>query len=97
MDVSADQLKYAVEKQHGGKATLVTKLPVKEIFEGKTVWEGVVHIFDLERHPAATRAYAWSSQDGDRRRAYAVLHLGSIGSPRDAVQATLASERKTGK
>jgi hypothetical protein len=40
---------------------LVDALPVKEVFEGKTVWEGIIHVFDLEGHPGATRAYAWSS------------------------------------
>lgn len=41
------------------------------------MWEGVVYVFDLEDHPKATRAYAWSSpvEGSDRRRFYAVLHL----------------------
>jgi hypothetical protein len=56
MEVGADQLKQAVEGQHGGVATLVDALPVKEVYEGRTVWEGVVHVFDLEAHPKATRA-----------------------------------------
>jgi len=78
MEVSADQLKQAAESQHGGTATLVDALPVKELFEGRTVWEGVVHIFDLDGHPRATRAYAWSSpvEGSDRRRFYAVLAEG---------------------
>jgi len=61
MDVSVDQLKEAVKGQHGGKATLISAEPVKETFNGKTVWEGTVHVFDLEGRPKATRAYAWSS------------------------------------
>ena len=28
--------------EHGGMATLVAAEPVKEVFEGKTVWEGTV-------------------------------------------------------
>jgi len=96
-EVSSDQLKQAVESQHGGKAVLVDAMPVKELYEGKTVWEGVVHVFDLEGHPKATRAYAWSSPvDGsDRRRFYAVLHLGGIRSPLDAVRAAIVAERKS--
>lgn len=49
--------------------------------------EGTVHVFDLEGHPRATRAYAWShlvGDTGDRWRFFAVLHLGGIRSPRDA-------------
>jgi hypothetical protein len=41
MGPSADQLKQAVERQHGGSAKLVTKLPVKEVIEGKTVSDGI--------------------------------------------------------
>jgi hypothetical protein len=40
---------------------LIGMEPGKEVFDGKTVWEGVVHVFDLEGHPKATGAYAWSS------------------------------------
>jgi hypothetical protein len=32
---------------HGGSARLAQSVPVRETFEGKTVWEGVVHVFDL--------------------------------------------------
>ena len=39
MDVSVDQLQRAVEGQHGGKAMLVGAGPVKETFQGKTVWK----------------------------------------------------------
>jgi hypothetical protein len=97
MEVSTDQLKQAIESQHGGTATLVSVEPVKEVFNGQTVWEGVVHVFDLEGHPRATRAYAWSHLVGDigeRRRFYAVLHLGGIRSPLDAVRAAIVAERR---
>jgi hypothetical protein len=61
-------------------------------FKGKVVWDGVVHTFDLEGHPKATRAYAWSSpiKGSDNRRFYAVLHLGGVRSPLDAVRAAVA-------
>jgi len=42
-EVEADQLKQAVERMHGGMATFAQFVPVRETFEGKTVWEGVVH------------------------------------------------------
>ena len=91
-----DQLKQAVEGQHGGRAVFLAAEPVKETFNGKTVWEGTVHVFDLEGHPKATRAYAWSTpgKGGDRRRFYAVLHLGGIRSPLDAVKAAIVAERR---
>lgn len=96
MEVSAHQLKQAVEGQHGGTAVLDYAAPVREIFDGQTVWEGVVHVFNLEGHPRATWAYAWSSpvEGSDRRRFYAVLHLGGIRSPLDAVRAAIVAESK---
>ncbi len=89
-------LKRVVESQHSVRATFVTVDPVHEAFEGKTVWEGEVHVFDLEGHPSATRAYAWSSpiEGSDKRRFYAVLHLGGIRSPLDAVRAAIVAEHR---
>src|SRR5215470_501823 len=97
-EVEAAQLQRAVEGQHGGKAVLVSVEPVKETFMGQTVWEGAVHVFDLEGHPKATRAYAWSSpiEGSNKRRFYAVLHLGGIRSPLDAVRAAIVAEHRHG-
>ena len=69
IEVDPDQLMQAIESQHGGRATLVQPVPVREAFDGKPVWEGVVHIFDLEDHPKTTRAYAWSSPVEGQRQA----------------------------
>ena len=93
-EVSSDQLKQAVEAQHGGKAVLVGVAPVTETFDGKTVWDGVVHVFDLEGNAKSTRAYTWSSpiEGSSERRFYAVLHLGGIRSPLDAIRAAIVAE-----
>lgn len=98
IEVDPSQLKQAVEGQRGGTAVLDYVAPVREMFEGKTVWEGTGHIFNLEGHPGATRAYAWSSPvvASDRRRFYAVLHLGGIRSPLDAVRAAIVAEQRAG-
>jgi len=90
------ELKGAVESQHGGTATFVETVAVKETYEGKTVWDGTVHVFDLDGHPGAMRAYAWSSPiEGDtKRRFFAVLHLGFIRSPQDAVKAAIVAEHR---
>ncbi len=90
------QLKEAVESQHGGTATLAQSVPVRETFENKTVWEGLVHAFDLAGHPKATRAYAWSSpiEGSAKRRFFAVLHIEAIRSPADAVRAAIVQEHR---
>lgn len=96
MDVDAKELKKAVEAQHGCTATFVQSVPVKETFEGKTVWEGVVHVFAIHGHPQSHKAYAWSSpiEGSDKRRFFAVLHLPPIVTPRDAVRAAIVAEAR---
>jgi hypothetical protein len=96
-EVTDYELKHAVERQHGGTATFAQSVPVKETFQSATVWEGVVHVFDLAGHPKATRAYAWSSpiEGSDKRRFFAVLHMGAIKSPVDAVRAAIVAEHKS--
>src|ERR1700693_4621026 len=94
--VEDNQLKEAVERMHGGTATLAQSVPVRETFEGKTVWNGVVHIFDLAGHPTATRAYAWPfpAESSDELRIVAVLHTERINSPVEAVRAAIVAEHK---
>jgi hypothetical protein len=58
MSDSSSELKMAIESQHGGVANLVQSIPVAEMHNDVTVWEGVVQVFDLADHPKATRAYA---------------------------------------
>lgn len=98
-EASTNELKRAVETQHGGTATLVQSVPIRETFEGKTVWEGVVHVFDLAGHPKAKRAYAWSSpiEGSSKRRFYAVLHVPPITSPVEAVRAAIVVEKRNDK
>lgn len=96
MDVSAEQLKQAVEGQHGGRAKLAYVSHVPELYGHELVWNGTVHVFNQEGHPKATRADAWSSliEGSDKRRFYAVLHLGGIRSAVDAVRAAIVAEHR---
>ncbi|MDB6055484.1 MAG: hypothetical protein JWN25_3007 [Verrucomicrobiales bacterium] len=34
------------------------------MFQGKTVWQGNVEVFDLRNHPKVQRCYPWSHLDG---------------------------------
>lgn len=94
METSISDLKKAVEATNGGTAKFLEKAPVLESFQGKPVWEGIVHVFMLEGHPKATKCYAWSSSvDGsNKRRFYAVLHIAPINSAADAVRAAIVEE-----
>lgn len=91
-----DDLKNAIESQHGGTAIRLQTVPVRETLDGTMVWEGAVHVFALVGHPKAARAYAWSSPiaGSDKRQYFAVLHMGGITCPQEAVRAVLAAERE---
>ena len=94
-EVDPSELKRAVEAQHGGTASLVQWVPIDERHDGKPVWQGVVHVFDLAGHPKAKRAYAWSSErDDGKRRFYAVLHMGPVTRPVEAVRAAIVAEQR---
>ncbi len=86
-------LKAAIERLHGGTATLAQSVPVRETFDGKP---GVVHVLDLGGHPTATRAYPWSSpiEGSMKRRFFAVLHTDRINSPIEAVRAAIVAEQR---
>ena len=87
-------LHQAIRDLHGCESEWIETMPIVETFEGQTVWEGDVEVFDLIDHPTASRCYAWSYQVNEtgKRRYLAVLHDGPIDSPRKAVQAAIASD-----
>lgn len=88
--IEIGELRKAVERLHAGSARLVRSVRISESLDGKSSWEGVVHIFELEGHPTASRAYAWSSavEGSTERRYFAVLSIPPITSPAEAVRAT---------
>lgn len=95
-EANEKSLRQAVEGLHGCKAVFQRVEPVKEIFQGKTVWEGQVHVFELRGHPSATTAYAWSyeKEPGGKRKFYAVLHTPAVDSSVKAVRAAIVSDYK---
>lgn len=56
----------------------------------------MVHVFELTGHPKASRAYAWSSpiEGSDKRRFFAILHLGPVTGPVEAIRAAIVAETK---
>lgn len=90
-----EELTDVIHRLHGVKATHVESVPVKETFQGKTVWEGIVEVFELHGHPKAPRIYAWSHETDDPdhpRRHVTVFHIHPISSARDAVRAAIVQE-----
>jgi hypothetical protein len=88
-----DQLKQIVESRHGAPAELAQSVYIHERQQGMTVWEGVVHTFDLDRAQSSKRIYAWCSRRGDGTVEFVtVVHAGRAIDPLEALRTTLASE-----
>jgi len=90
-----EELRDVIRRLHGADAAHVESVPVKEVFRGKTVWDGVVEVFDLHGHPTASRVYAWAHDTDDPnkpRRHVTVLHGHPIESARQAVRAAIVEE-----
>ena len=83
------ELRDIINRLHGAEATHRESVSVKEEFNGQTVWEGVVEVFDLVGHPKASRVYAWKNEPDHH---VTVLHLGPIKSAADAVRAAIVQE-----
>ena len=91
------ELRDVIRRLHGAEATHVESVPVKETFQGRTVWEGIVEVFDLNDHPTAHRVYAWAHETDDPQkpvRHVTVLHLHPIKSAQDAVRAVILQEAR---
>jgi hypothetical protein len=81
-------LTEVIHSLHGCHGVWIGSVQVTEEFNGATVWDGEVQVFDLPNCARAPRCYAWSQDlDGsNRRRFFAVLHRAMVDSPAAAVR-----------
>ena len=92
------ELRDVIRRLHGVEAKHVESVPVKESFQGKTVWDGIVEVFELHGHPKASKAYAWAHDTDDPqkpRRHVTILHIHPITSAQAAVRAAIVQEFKS--
>ena len=90
-----EELRDVIRKLHGVESTHRQSVPVKEVFNGETIWEGIVEVFELHGHPKANIAYAWthSTDDPDKpKRSVTVLHVPPAVSPETAVRVAISQE-----
>ena len=87
------ELRDVIRRLHGVESKHLESVPVKESFQGKVVWDGIVEVFQLIGHPKAGMAYAWTHEtDSGTKRHVAVLQVHPVVSARDAVQAAIVQE-----
>lgn len=92
-----ERLKTAIRNLHGCESTHTGTTPVKEMFRGKTIWEGDVETFQLTGHARASICYAWalaSGKDDKATRYVAVLAVSPVHSPQDAVKASIVADSR---
>lgn len=83
----------AIKATHGLMANHLSSVPVKETFEGKTVWEGVVEVFSVSSAKAPL-CYAWGYEKDGNPEVITVLGLPPVDSPQRAVQVYISSLAK---
>ena len=90
-----EELRDVIRRIHGADSAHVESVPVTESFGGKTIWQGVVEVFELHGHPQAKRVYAWAHDTDDPqkpKRHVTVLHIEPVTSAVAAVKAAIVEE-----
>lgn len=86
------RLQTTIQHLHNCAAVHRDTVPVHEVFQGKTVWQGDVEIFDLTGHLKASRCYGWSY--GEPEEFITILELPPVNSAADAVKVAVAYQIK---
>lgn len=86
------RLKLTIEHLHNCSATWRETVPVREEFNGKTLWQGNVEAFDLSGHPKAKRCYGWTA--GEPEEFITILELPPVTDAQSAVKVGVAYQIK---
>lgn len=90
-----ERLQMVIRQLHKCDATHVETVPVRELFQGKPVWEGEVEVFAVTGHLRAKKAYAWSENQGEPNEKFtAVLEIPPVKSALDAVRVSIVKQAK---
>jgi hypothetical protein len=90
-----EELRDVIHRLHGVEATHHESVPVREVFNGETVWEGIVEVFRIKGHPKTDTVYAWLHDTGDPEKPFrpvTVLRIHPALSPLAAVRAFIVQE-----
>ena len=92
-------LRRVIRQMHHCDGTHSRSVRVQETFQGKTVWDGEVEVFDLADHPQANNCYAWGRLGGkDQRTHYVtVLAIPPVTTALAAVKASMLADSKAAR
>ena len=89
------RLQSAIKAMHGCDSRYVESVPVHEVFQGETAWQGTVEVFDLIGHEKAKRVYAWQYEDRKETKTVSVLEIPPVDSPQTAVKVAIAAKARS--
>src|SRR5688500_17077203 len=90
-----EKLKLTVERVHECSARHCMSVAIQEEFQGLTIWNGHVEVFDIKGHPHAHICYAWAAAGepaASSERFITVLGIPPVVSPLTAVRAAIVAD-----
>jgi hypothetical protein len=87
-----ERLQQVIFHLHKADSEWVESKRVREVFGGKTLWEGDVETFILTGHPKAKRCYGWTY--GDPEEFITILELPPVTDAQSAVKVGVAYQIK---
>lgn len=91
-----ERLQQVIFHLHKVDSEWIESKHVREVFGGKTLWEGDVEVFMLRDHPKAKRCYGWTH--GEPEEIIIILELPPVTDAQSAVKVGVAYQiKKAGK
>lgn len=88
-------IQSAIKAMHDCDSRYVESVPVHEVFQGQTAWQGTVELFDLMGQSKAKRVYAWQYEDDDKQtKTVAVLEIPPVDSADTVVKVAIAAKAR---
>jgi hypothetical protein len=90
-----EELRDVIRRLHGVEARHVESVPITEHFEGRTIWDGIVEVFEISGDSRTNKVYAWAHDTDDPakpRHHVTVLHIPPVITPLLAVRAAIVQE-----
>jgi hypothetical protein len=87
-----ERLKELIEREYGTTAKHVETVPVHETFEGETIWDGEVEVFEVPEFPNADKVFAWAFDDDSGEQQVTVAQIPPATTPENAVKAYIVSQ-----
>lgn len=87
------ELTAAIRRLHGCEASHTRTERVREVIDGRVLWDGDVEVFALLGHDEALRCYAWGDlDDSGRWEVTTVLAIPPVVSAATAILAAVAAQ-----